>query len=154
MTRFARQLFATDFVVGVLSYQDTYPGQAETSRLVLPLILTGQITIQAVLDTGAPWCVLDPEVAEMVITPDLATYAPRERLLIRGTRYDGQLCRIRFNLIAEVGNSLEIDATVFVPILRSEESWSHPNFIGLDGFLNRIRFAIDPDENAFYFGPI
>jgi hypothetical protein len=152
MARFASELFATDFVSGVLAYQDSYPGQEETSRIVLPLLLAGQLAIQAVLDTGAPWCVLDPEIAEIVATPDLARYAPQERLLIRGIRYDGQLYRIGFHLIAELGNSLEIDATVFVPTLGRGEVWSHPNFIGLDGFLNRIRFAIDPDDNAFYFG--
>jgi hypothetical protein len=48
-----------------------------------------------------------------------------------------------------MGRSLEIEATIFVPQLRTGESWPHPNFIGLDGFLNRIRIAIDPDENTF-----
>ena len=152
MARFASELFTTNFVSGAMSYLDSYPGQEETSRIVLPLLLEGQLTIQAVLDTGAPWCVLDPEIAEIVTTPEVARYTPQERLLIRGVRYDGQLYRMGFHLIAEFGNSLEIDATVFVPTLRYGEIWSHPNFVGLDGFLNRIRFAIDPDDNSFYFG--
>ena len=59
---------------------------------------------------------------------------------------------MRIGLEAERGESLDIEATVFVPILPPGETWLHPNFIGLDGFLNRIRFAIDPEENAFYFG--
>ena len=57
-----------------------------------------------------------------------------------------------------VDSSLEIpdidalrDAN-FIPILEPGDVWSHPNFLGLDGFLNHIRFAIDAQENAFYFG--
>jgi len=38
------------------------------------------------------------------------------------------------------------------PILKSGQAWSYPNFLGLDGFLSRIRFAVDPTENVFYFG--
>jgi len=52
------------------------------------------------------------------------------------------------------GQDLEIEATVFVPTLPPGETWRHPNFIGLSGFLERIRFAVDPEENAFYFGLI
>lgn len=56
-------------------------------------------------------------------------------------------------LEAEKGESLTVDATVFVPKLEDQE-WRHPNFIGLSGFLERIRFAIDPDNNYFYFGAL
>lgn len=30
--------------------------------------------------------------------------------------------------------------------------WRRGNFLGYEGFLNRIRFAIDPSDNSFYFG--
>jgi len=46
-----------------------------------------------------------------------------------------------------------VQATFFIPALLPGESWNFPNFLGLDGFLNRIRFAVDPAENIFYFGP-
>ncbi|MGA9380505.1 MAG: hypothetical protein WBV73_17210 [Phormidium sp.] len=36
-----------------------------------------------------------------------------------------------------------------------EEYWGDfPSFIGLNGFLERIRFAIDPNTDTFYFGQI
>lgn len=54
--------------------------------------------------------------------------------------------------IPHSGLDLEVDATAFVPTLPSGERWPDPNFLGLSGFLERIRFAIDPAENAFYFG--
>jgi len=32
--------------------------------------------------------------------------------------------------------------------------WPGPNFIGYEGLLQRIRFAVDPETNLFYFGQI
>ena len=55
-------------------------------------------------------------------------------------------------LEASLGEDLDVDATVFVPRLEPGDIWNYPNFIGWDGFLNRIKFAIDPTESAFYFG--
>jgi len=62
----------------------------------------------------------------------------------------GRLVRAELQLIAEVGESLAINATVFV-----SRDWQGPNFIGYGGFLERVRFAIDPgqDQNHFHFGP-
>jgi len=54
-------------------------------------------------------------------------------------------------LLADVGQHLELQATVFVP--DAEELWGDfPSFIGLSGFLERIRFAVDPLTDTFYFG--
>lgn len=79
---------------------------------------------------------------------------PRNKLLIRGTAYQGRLVTVRVSLQAAVGDSADVDATAFVPELSPGEIWSLPNFIGMEGFLNRIRFAVDPEENAFYFGQL
>lgn len=54
----------------------------------------------------------------------------------------------------ETDLSLEVNATVFVPNLRPNEVWPYPSFLGLSGFLERLRFALDPSENAFYFGAV
>jgi hypothetical protein len=40
-----------------------------------------------------------------------------------------------------------VDATIFV-----SPDWHGPNFIGYQGLLQRIRFAVDPETNLFYFG--
>lgn len=73
-------------------------------------------------------------------------------LAIRGNLYYGRLVKIQVWLLAEYGNDIKTEATVFVPQLEEYQSWDIPNFIGLDGLLNNIRFAIDPLENMFYFG--
>ena len=81
-------------------------------------------------------------------------YAPPMPLSIRGSIYQGLLYRPPMNFDVYLGELQEVDATVFVPILHPEDDWRHPNFTGLDGFLNRIRFAVDPAENLFYFGDL
>jgi hypothetical protein len=54
-------------------------------------------------------------------------------------------------LIADDGDSLRIDATVFV-----SSDWPRRagTFLGYSGLLERIRFAVDPQKNDFFFGPI
>jgi hypothetical protein len=64
----------------------------------------------------------------------------------------GSLWQVRIELQADLGESLVVDSTAFIP----DESidWPLPDFLGLDGFLDRIRFAVDPEENLFYFGAL
>ncbi len=50
------------------------------------------------------------------------------------------------------GESLDVETVAFIPNLPPGEVWPYPDFLGLDGFLNRIRFAVDPEHNLFYFG--
>ena len=112
----------------------------------------GQHTLTtAIVDTGAPWCILDPDMAVLI-----ASHEKEEtgniRLIVRGDTFDGELYRIPVTLTADEGENLTLDSTVFVPTLEQGVAWPHPNFLGLDGFLHRLRFAVDPEENAFYFG--
>jgi hypothetical protein len=152
MARFSRPLFASHFATGVLRYKDYYPDEENDARIVLPVRVAGHIAAHAIMDSGAPWCVFNPSLARMAVPSSEFRYPATHRLLIRGIWYWGLLFRIGLTLKAEEGEDFEVDATVFVASLRPNESWPHPNFIGLDGFLNRIRYAIDPAENAFYFG--
>ena len=48
-----------------------------------------------------------------------------------------------------VGGPFEVEATIFV-----SPDWSGGNFLGYEGLFQRIRFAIDPEANFFYFGQI
>ncbi|NDJ76943.1 MAG: hypothetical protein GYB65_11865 [Chloroflexi bacterium] len=58
------------------------------------------------------------------------------------------------SLEAEVGQSVTVEATVFVPRVNAGEPPLPLNFLGLIGFLDQIRFAVDPAHNQFYFGTI
>ncbi len=67
----------------------------------------------------------------------------------------GYLHRLNMAFEATQGESLSLVATAFVPDPEWEESWGEtPSFIGLTGCLERLRFAVDPGSDAFYFGPL
>ena len=57
--------------------------------------------------------------------------------------------RIPVRFAAEEGNSLEVEATWFL-----SEDWIGPPVIGWKGCLERIRFALDPAEEPFYFADL
>ena len=61
----------------------------------------------------------------------------------------GKLVRATTILVADDGESVEVDSTVFV-----SGDWPEGNFIGYSGLLERIRFAIDPGSNSFVFGAL
>jgi len=61
----------------------------------------------------------------------------------------GTLHRHGIKIMAEAGKDLIIDATLFVC-----QDWQGPNFLGYVGALDRLRFAIHPLTNRFYFGPL
>jgi hypothetical protein len=141
------------FGVGAARYADAYPGEEGTARIVLTATPEGGNAINMVVDTGAPWCVLDPELADAWGLVSENSYEPAERLNIRRESYPGRLVPVPIEVHASIGDSLTVLATVFIPRIEPGQMWNLPNFIGLTGFLERIRFAVDAVENAFYFGP-
>ena len=141
------------FATGALTYDDGQPESATDARIMIQVQIEGQ-PVGAMVDTGAPWVVLDPELAE-ALQIEVSGAVELARLQIRGIRYDGHLHRLPVNLLAERGESHRVEATIFVPALPPGEVWGNkPNFIGLLGLLDRIRYAIDPSTNTFYFGPL
>ena len=153
MGRFKVPLFASGFASGLVYYEDQYPGQDPTARVVLTVTIAGLHTVPAIVDTGAPWCLLDADILAAIELVQ-ADSLPTERLAIRGVHYQGRLTRLILRLRADEGEDVDLEATVFVPMLNPGEPWNVPNFIGLQGLLSRMRFAVDPAENVFYFGPI
>ena len=134
------------FTTGRATFLDRLPTDAEATAKIYIKLRVGllEITILAQLDTGSPWSVLDPEIAQAagLLT---ATGEPK-KLSARGQTFDGHLVRIP--VLADEGDSLEVTATVFV----SRDWPAGKNFIGYSGFLESIRVAMDPQANDFYFG--
>ncbi len=152
MTQFADMIASNGFATGAVHYKDFYPHEDRAARIVLAVTVAKHTTVQAIVDTGAPWCIFAPNIVQDYVQ---ANHTFSVTLLIRGISYTGKLARMKIGLSADRGgDDLDVDATVFVPTLPPGVEWPHPNFIGLDGFLNRIRFAVDPSENVFYFGPV
>jgi hypothetical protein len=148
------------FAVGAIQYRyaPATPGE-QTNRIILPISIDvgKSITTQAVLDTGAPYGIITPDIAQAAgYTTDLAL--ERETLKVRGLKLNGSLVRLNITLQASIGQNLTVDATTFIPDI--DQNWDKfstlwgefPAFVGLAGFLERIRFAIDPTEDTFYFG--
>lgn len=139
------------FTVGRALYADHPQGLTETSAKIWITFRTSLVTADftALLDTGAAYSMLNNEVSERL---GLFSASALGEISI-STRLGpvrGQLVRTPITLVAVEGDSLEIDATVFV-----SREWAAPNFIGYGGFLERVRFAIDPGQgrNDFHFGP-
>lgn len=141
------------FAIGVTDYLYE-PTSRETDNRIILLVEIEGVLAPAIVDTGAPYVVCAPDVARRIgiqHDPNLET----RRLLIRGITIAGQLHRLRVTFIASEGQSLDVSATVFVPDSADEDSFGDlPSFIGLTGCLERMRFAVDPNEDRFYFGPL
>lgn len=101
--------------------------------------------ILALLDTGSQWCVLPFSIAAAL------GHDPADSDEVRlHTRYGtllGRLDRLRVRFRADEGEPLELEATWFIT-----QDWPGPAVIGWKGCLERFRFALDPEEDTFYFG--
>lgn len=137
------------FLQGVTRYDDHY-ADSEENRIVLLLHFADDLADYAIVDTGAPWSILHPEIAAALdLIPDNA--AQSHKLNIRGHIVSGWLERTPVSLKSLQGLDLTLEAIFFIPDV-NPEAWRFPNFIGYNGFLNIIRFAVDPAHNHFYFG--
>jgi hypothetical protein len=138
------------FATGSCPYRYIPATAGESTNRIFMTVQIAGFPIESVVDTGAPYVILAPEFTRVIgLNHNSALY--RERMLIRGMRLDGSVYRFNMTLVATLGDDLDLQATIFVP--DSREMWGNfPSFIGLGGFLERIRFAIDPTDDTFYFG--
>lgn len=138
------------FATGCSRYVDAVKDHPVTEpRIVIP-VAASTITesVLAVVDTAAPWCIFEPAVGldlERAFRPVL----DRAILSTRLGLFQGSLYRVPVMLHADEGESLDVEATVF-----QSPDWRGPSFLGYQGLLQRIRFAVDPETNLFYFGQI
>jgi hypothetical protein len=136
------------FAAGRVKFLDDDAASEVSAKLYVPLQLGG-VNILAQLDSGAPWSMVTAEVAEALHL--LNGSGPEITLSTRTGECTGRLERVGVSLLATEGLSLDIEATIFV-----SGDWRGQNFIGWSGFLERIRFAVDPSQHAqhFYFGSL
>lgn len=115
------------------------------TRLMIPIRI-GDITTDAVLDTGGAYLIIHPELAaELSLDPDDGIGI--SRLSIRGTTIEGVLHRHAVTIPATAGASLTFEATMFVP-----SHWELPSYLGWHGCLERFRIAVDPVSEIVFFG--
>ena len=102
----------------------------------------------ALLDTGSEWCVLPADLAAATGYASVAEEA-NEELHTRFGILRGSLQRIPVTFPAADGDPLVIEATWFV-----SDEWPGPIVIGWKGCLERMRFALNPTDDVFYFASL
>jgi len=145
-----RQPFATGSTT--YTYQPISENET-TPRILLKVSFEGIITTAAV-DTGSPLVILNPQIAE-ALQLNLSAGILKKDVWLRRDKLDGYLHRLSLDFTAEEGQPLTVEATVFVPELEPyQERGDFPSIIGLNTCLERLRFAIDPSQDKFYFGAL
>jgi hypothetical protein len=103
------------------------------------------------LDTGARWTLIGPDLIEL-LGDELGAGLDAVTMSTRLGRFEGSLHRLPVRLIADQGSDVTIDATCL-----ALKDWPGPNILGFTGFLERLRFALEPAEMhaaaRIHFGP-
>jgi hypothetical protein len=132
------------FTTGAAEYYDSpFPGTIPAEPRIYVRIELADLGFEtlAMVDTGAPWCILEPGLANLVREnfeelPDAVT------LSTRLGRYSGCLYWGIVKLLADEGEALEVQTTVFL-----SPEWNGGNFVGYLGCLDRVRFAFAPTRS-------
>ena len=104
--------------------------------------------VPSLLDTGAEWGIFPADLADTLGYDPLAEGVPTV-LDTRLGKYQGYLLRIPIFIPATEGDGLDVELTwIVVP------GWPGPPVMGWGGCLERLRFAIDPATETFYFGEL
>jgi hypothetical protein len=143
------------FALGAAPYECRPASNRDSSLRIALAVVVDTLPTYAMLDTGGVYLLCSPEVAAS-LSIDPADGIPASPILWRGMKINGRLQRLPVTLLASEGESLEIDATAFIPQLSpdQEEIADLPCILGLQGCLEFIRFALDPGTDTFYFGDI
>ena len=122
-------------------------------RIILTILIEGLQT-QAFVDTGGIF-VIAPQVAHQ-LRLDPTSGLPAPELSLRGSLITGVFHRVLLTLLASEGDSLAIEATAFVPNLAPDQEWveDFPCILGMNNCFERLRFAVDPTADMFYFGEL
>lgn len=140
--------FATSWQTDVY-YEPT--SEEDKSRLILQVAIEDIVT-EAMVDTGGLYLFCTPTIGRQ-LDLDETNSLGAQTLLFRGDRVQGTLHRLTLTLFAEEGGDVTIETTAFVPGAHYENTPELPSIMGLQGCLDRLRFAFDPMTDTFYFGP-
>jgi hypothetical protein len=136
------------FSTGASRFRDSAIGQGEPTAKIFVRFRLPNLAEEFVgqLDTGAAWSIVNWDIAEAAGIR--IENGERVRYSGRWGTIEGVLVNCPILISADVGEPLAIESSIFVTA-----DWSAGNFLGYCGLLERIRFALDPKANLFYFGP-
>lgn len=134
---------------GAATYRDAFPNVRESEpRIYVELRPLGvPISFLALLDTGAHYCILSPDVRE-VMEDRLTDHLGYQRLKTAHGSINGELYILPIQLLADEGEHLDLEVIAFV-----SQEWQGQSFLGYTGVLDRLSFGVEPHSNRFYFGP-
>jgi len=145
----------TLFATGAAPYAYRPVTARENAPRVVLSVRLGEIETSAFLDTGGVYLLCSPELARR-LGLDPQDGIPTPSVQSGRGRLDGVLYRVGLTFIAADGDDLNVEPTVFVPLLKPGEEWPEdfPCILGMQGCLERLRFAVDPNDDTFYFGEL
>jgi predicted aspartyl protease len=141
------------FAIGAAPYTYCPATDRESTLRIFVTVDLGGVVTSAFVDTGGIYLWCPPQLA-IELGLDLDEGEPVGPILSARGRFEGILLRIPLTLVAEEGNSLVIEPTVFVPSLKPGDHLPEdfPCILGMQGCLERLRFAVDPSTDTFHFG--
>jgi hypothetical protein len=142
----------SEFTTSLVRYAYKPATVGETTDRVHIRIEVSGIRAEAVLDTGAPYCVMAPWLAAVA---GIGAEGGLEdvTMVVRDSKITGQLHRVQLRLLADEGEDVEVDAVTIIADEREAFAMGDlPCFIGMRGCLEAIRFALDPANDLFHFG--
>ena len=124
-------------------------------RLLIPVVVGREDTL-AVVDTGGVYFICTPPFARLIGLDPSQQLGAAGPVLWRGALMQGGLHFVRLTFPAIEGNSIAIGVTAFVPRLSRGQEWNDelPCVLGMQFCLERLRFAVDPEHDMFYFGEL
>jgi predicted aspartyl protease len=99
------------------------------------------------VDTGATWSILVPDAASVLGVSRSEGMETTVQTADGPCR--GVVAKVDLEIPAQDGEALRVQCSVFLTA-----DWRRGPVIGYRGFLDHIRFAVEPVERSFYFGAI
>ena len=142
------------FAIGAAPFAYRSVANDPASLRIALTVSIGDFEMTAILDTGGVYLLCAPEVAEHLhLDPQNGIRA--NPLRWRGERLEGTLYVVPLTLQAAEGESLQLEVTAFIPQPELAQ-WSQDFqcVLGMYGCLEKMRFAVDPNDDTFYFGAL
>jgi hypothetical protein len=138
------------FATGAISYNNA-PGTESAKRIIIEVVIGGQLTT-AIIDTALPCSTCSPDFAKLAGLTATDPHSTVESMVVRGVEVEGRLHNVNIDFLKDIGEYLPINAPMFVPDSPEKISMERVfRYLGMEGCLNTMRFAVDSRDQMFYF---
>lgn len=149
-------LDGTAFTSAVTPYQHLPLMASEDEPRVLVQVEIMGFQTRAMIDTGGIYMICSPQIGMFMEFEGLPSLGEAKIGIARlGGIVEGSLFRVPLKILPEAGNVPVLEVTAFVPdnpnLYRMEDDMPYV-VLGYYCCLERLRFAVDPLSNRFYYG--